>query len=323
MYCSTECVQRASLYHPLEIKHRAALDQVRSLILSKGAVTLNVLPLEMAAMAVRLFLMVVTTHRRLCAKRRLGEPNRRGAENTGSRGTAERDAEETHSSSTGNLHRSRNQSPSPPVFVETALQRLGVYPPCTEPLKSNKLDELKIVYDVLTADFKTEDRCIFSCALLTQLYSYVNAYFTPVDLNALVPPDAMGRPAPHHTVYYLPNFVGCIEVAKTISYTAISCRCNNNNSTTGDAPDEMGDQLTSRIIGRPALDDPVDAKAGNGVTEHAKESPALAASNNEANCTVLPATKPFLLELVTVAPINPERKLRCVPVSMTLSSDVA
>ena len=59
------------------------------------------------------------------------------------------------------------------------------------------------------------------------------------------------------------------------------------------------------------------------MTEHAKESPALAASNNEANCTVLPATKPFLLELVTVAPINPERKLRCVPVSMTLSSDVA
>lgn len=319
LYCSTECGQRASLYRHLEQKHRTALDHVRSLILSKGAVTLNILPLEMAAMAVRLFLMVVTTHRRLCAKRRLGESNRRGVGSTGSRGSAEKEfaaKEREGHNATAPLHSSRNPSPSPPVYVETALQRLGVYPLCTEALKSNRLDDLKVVYDVLTADFKTEDRSTFSCELLSQLYSYVSAYFTPVDLNALVPPDAAGHPPPHHTVYYLPNYVGCIEVAKTISYTATSrrqeCACN---AADGEA------QLMSRVMGRPELDEPVAARSGANAS--GKDVPALAASTHEANCTVLPAARPALLDLVSVAPINPERKLRCVPVSMTLSSDVA
>ncbi|KPI84097.1 hypothetical protein ABL78_6853 [Leptomonas seymouri] len=316
MYCSTECVQRASLYRPLEIKHRGALDHIRSMILSKGAVTLNVLPLEMAMMAVRLFLMVVTTHRRLCAKRRLGESNQRGAESTRSRGAAEKEVD-SHFSSSG-MRCSCNLSPSPPVYVETALQRLGVYPLCTEPLKSNKLDELKIVYNVLTADFKTEDRSTFSCELLTQLFSYVNAYFTPVDLNARLPPDASEYPAPHHTVYYLPNYVGCIEVAKKICYTTTSSRCDFSSLGAAEAAE---DQLTSKVIGPLALDEPVETSNGNKAKKN--ESFTLTIRDDEANCTVLPASNAALLELIAVAPITPDLKLRCVPTSMILNSELA
>ncbi|KPA83307.1 hypothetical protein ABB37_02970 [Leptomonas pyrrhocoris] len=317
-YCSTECEQRASLYRPLEIKHRVALDNVRSRILSKAAVTLNVLPLEMTAMAVRLFLMVVTTHRRLCAKRRLGESSRRGTESTGSRCTTEKDGE-ANATTTSGLQNAWDSSASSPVCVETALQRLGVYPVCTELLQNSRLEELKAIYDMLTVDFKAEDRTTFSYQLLTQLYCYVNAYFTPVDANALLPPDAAGRPAQPLTVYYLPIYVGCIELAKTISYSASGRRRDGNPVGVADAAAE--DQLMCKVIGRPALDEAAETKTDNDGAK--QESPALAASNNEANCTVLPATRTALLELLTVAPVSPEHKLRCVPVSMIFNSDAA
>ncbi|AYU81044.1 hypothetical protein LdCL_300030000 [Leishmania donovani] len=330
-YCSTECTQRASLYRPLELKHRAPLAQVRSLILSKGAVTLNVLPLEMAAMTVRLFLMVVTIHRRLSAKRRIEDSSRRNLD--GEAPCSCHDKMRTwpdvdaHVSSA--LASSQCPSPSPPLQVETSLRRLGVYPLCTEPIAHNKLDELKIVYDALTADFKAEDRAIFSYEVLSQLYAYVSAYFTPVDLNSLQPPDSPGGTASHQTVFYLPHYVGCIETAKVISYTAASRR-RRSSEESAHAEDDL---LASRVTERPTMSEMAVPSSRQSSSTHSHASSTstatgdandrAAASSSDANCIVRMAPPPALLELVTVVPVNREGKLRCVPVTIALDSDVA
>ncbi|KAG5498006.1 hypothetical protein GH5_02803 [Leishmania sp. Ghana 2012 LV757] len=330
-YCSTECTQRASLYRPLELKHRAPLEQVRSLILSKGAVTLNVLPLEMAAMTVRLFLMVITIHRRLSAKRRLEDTSRRNIHSAGMRPCYDKtrtwpDVEAHVDNSLANL---QCPSPSPPLRIETSLRRLGVYPLCTEPIANNKLEELKIVYDALTADFKAEDRATFSYEILSQLYAYVSAYFTPVDLHSLQAPDSTGSSPAHQTVFYLPHYVGCIETAKIVSYTAAS-RLQRPREEGVPAEDE---RFAFHLRDHPARDGApaVSWKQSGGTRNHASNSGVstfdantlAAASKDEANCMVRMGSGPALLELVTVAPVNRERKLHCIPVTIALDSDVA
>ncbi|KAG5472463.1 hypothetical protein LSCM1_03862 [Leishmania martiniquensis] len=328
-YCSTECTQRASLYRPLELRHRVPLEQVRSLILSKGAVTLNVLPLEMAAMTVRLFLMVVTIHRRLSAKRRLEDSHKRNVQSATPRCTFDKtrtwpEVEAHMGGSLANLH---CPSPSPPVRVEASLRRLGVYPLCTEPIANNKLEELKIVYDVLTADFKADDRATFSYEVLSQLYAYVSAYFTPVDLHSLQPPDSSGGSPAHQTVFYLPHYVGCIETAKMVSYTSTS----RHQLACEEAVPAVR-KLPSLHL-EPAVIDglPVpNRKQSSSAHSHAchtntatGDTNNFATASNEANCVVRMAPRPALLELVAVAPVNRERKLRCVPVTIALDSDVA
>ncbi|CBZ28922.1 conserved hypothetical protein [Leishmania mexicana MHOM/GT/2001/U1103] len=330
-YCSTECTQRASLYRPLELKHRAPLAQVRSLILSKGAVTLNVLPLEMAAMTVRLFLMVVTIHRRLSAKRRIEDSSRRNVDGEApcSCHDKTRTWPDVDAHLGGALVSSQCPSPSPPVRVETSLRRLGVYPLCTEPIAHNKLDELKIVYDTLTADFKAEDRAIFSYEVLSQLYAYVSAYFTPVDLNSLQPPDSSGGTPAHQTVFYLPHYVGCIETAKVISYTTSSRRRRSNE----ESAQAENDLLASRVTERPSMSEMTVPSSTQSSSTHSHSSitstatsdanDLAAASISDSNCMVRMGRPPALLELVTVVPVNRERKLRCVPVTIALDSDVA
>ncbi|KAG5498739.1 hypothetical protein JKF63_03027 [Porcisia hertigi] len=327
-YCSTECTQRATLYRPLELKHCAPLEHVRSLILSKGAVTLNVLPLEMAAMTVRLFLMVVTIHRRLSAKRRLEDSSRRNADSPASRlhRCEPHSWPELDVSACGALSNSQSPSPSPPVSLETSLRWLGVYPLCTEPIASNKLDELKIVYDALTADFKAEDRSTFSYEVLSQLYAYVSAYFTPVDLLSLEQPDSQGGAAGHETVFYLPHYVGCVEAAKVISYTAVSLHRRSGEDATG----VKYDMLASRLREQPrtgemsasssARSSATHSDAKNLDTSTSENSDRATGSNNAANCVVQTAPRPALLKLVTVAPVNRERKLCRVPVTIPLDS---
>ncbi|KAK7201125.1 hypothetical protein NESM_000173300 [Novymonas esmeraldas] len=334
-YCSTECTQRASLYRPLELRHRAALEHVRSLILSKGAVTLNVLPLEMAAMTVRLFLMVVTIHRRLLAKRRLEDSSRRPPDSSSPRGGGGgahdrmRTWPDLDGCSAAALASSQCPSPSPPVSVEASLRRLGVYPLSTEPVPNNKLEELKIVYDVLTTDFKAEDRAIFSSDVFAQLYSYVAAYFTPVDLCSRVLPGANAEEPARQTVFFLPQHVGCIEMAKSVSYTTSVPQ----RQRSGEAEDEL---VVSHVMERPTMDDDTApgrphstaathsfAGRGGGPAALAKPRDHAAMSDSGANCLVQMAPRPALLELVTVVPVAQERALRCVPVTVALSSDVA
>ncbi|XQJ29094.1 hypothetical protein NXY56_005131 [Leishmania guyanensis] len=330
-YCSTECTQRASLYRPLESKHRAPLEEVRSLILSKGAITLNVLPLEMAAMTVRLFLMVVTIHRRLSAKRRLEDSSRRYLDSSAP--CCSRDKTHTwpevDAHGSGALSNAHCPSPSPPVRLETSLRRLGVYPLCTEPIASSKLDELKIVYDALTVDFKAEDRATFSYEVFSRLYAYVSAYFTPVELHSLQSLDSPGGASAPQTVFYLPHYVGCIETSRVISYTSGSRRRRSNERV---APAE-GELLDSRVMERPSMSDiAASSSMQSSTTPSHLSSPTISTSvknelfdvsNNEANCVVRMGPHPGLLELVTVVPVNRERKLRCVPLTVALDSNAA
>ncbi|GET90849.1 hypothetical protein, conserved [Leishmania tarentolae] len=332
-YCSTECMQRASLYRPLELKHRASLAQVRSLILSKGAATLNVLPLEMAAMTVRLFLMVVTIHRRLTAKRRIEDSSRRNPDGEAPGCFLDKFRTwpnmDTPVSGALTSLQCPSSSPPPPVRLETSLRRLGVYPLCTEPIAHKKLDELKIVYDVLTEDFKAEDRAIFSYEVLSQLYAYVSAYFTPVQLHALQASESPRGTTAHQTVFYLPHYVGCIEAAKTISYTAASRRRRSHEESAQAGKDLLAvcvrekpgmSSMATRSSGQSSS---TESHSSSTSTVTGDENDLAATINSAANCVVRMAPSPALLELVTVAPVNRERKLRCVPVTVTLDSDVA
>lgn len=303
-YCSSECSGRATLFTNLEHKYREVIDRVRSLILSKGAVTLNVLPLEMAFMAVRLFLMVITTHRRLSVKRRLEDSNRRAGESGVLRaavdavgGVSVFDTEISVEKTT-----SCTASASPAVSVvpvDMALLRLGVFPAVTEPMRGNRLDELKRLYDTLTVEFRAEDLQIYSYELFVQLYMYVSAYFTPVEVDPLDHSDTDDGLHRHQTLFFLPSLVGCIENSKTVSYT-----------TGGGREGDLGAKC---ILPQPYLN-----------VSSGEKTSSSGSKNLSPNCTVVVSSSgPHLLELITVAPVEPSQKLRCIPVAISLNSDVA
>lgn len=66
LYCSTACQQRSSLFLVMELdRHAIGIKSALSLIFSKAASSMNMLPLEQARLAMRLFLMVFTTRERL------------------------------------------------------------------------------------------------------------------------------------------------------------------------------------------------------------------------------------------------------------------
>lgn len=146
-FCSTACHQRSSLFFPMErddneIGFRSAL----SLIQAKAASSMNMLPLELARLTMRLFLVVCTTHKRLVAQSR-------------------------------HAQQQQQQHMDSDVTLDDALLHLGIFPlVSTTGMETKTRDDLIILCNVMCQGFEARSRATYSPQLFIRLFAFVSAY---------------------------------------------------------------------------------------------------------------------------------------------------
>lgn len=259
LFCSRGCQLRASLYAPMETKHREGVSRARDLIKSKMSITIDHYPLEMANMTLRLFFMVISTHRRLSAQRKrtlrgdgLHTIGRDHADPPTTRITVldSQDPDWTNASSSPAAY-----IPPPKLSIILALKHLGLYPLVSVHFSNRTHEELSVLYEALTVNFKEESKKVYSKTLFESLYTYVHAHIMPVELDPL--PESLCssvRSSNHQLetlvnrasaskkqkVFYLPFVVGCsgrataptiLSRAKNIAAVAV---CNDKECTIPD-----------------------------------------------------------------------------------------
>lgn len=153
LFCSIACLQRSSLFFPkerddYEVGYRSAM----SLVQAKAASSMNMLPLELARMTMRLFFMVCSTHERLVAQERAAscvpaiDPN------------APKIVEVT-------------------VTVDDALVHLGIYPlASTTGMETKTRDDLIVLCNVMCQGFEPKTKLMYTPQLFVRLFAFISGY---------------------------------------------------------------------------------------------------------------------------------------------------
>ncbi|KEG15627.1 hypothetical protein DQ04_00021250 [Trypanosoma grayi] len=181
-YCSVECQQRSSLFFAMELgRHRAAVRDARDLISVTSTMRMRHAPLDMACMAVRLYLMICVTHERLSSQQR-------------------RHADSSTSLAGGSQSAGSNAGGLLPL--QAALKHLGVFPLPTDTLGARVRDEMCVVYDTLTRTFTEDEKQMYPLAFFYALYEYVRTFAVSVVVEG---------EKPDCRLYYLPKLLGAVR----------------------------------------------------------------------------------------------------------------
>lgn len=305
-FCSTDCQQRASLYSQLEAKHQEQLDRAKDFIHTRAAVTAEHRPLEIAAMTLRLFYMVVSTHKRLTALQHSYARATSGAQSASSRADP---CAMLDSSKPIDLNAAVMLGWSSPASttlpVSSALRHLGLYPLANDMLSPRGREELDLLHATLTADFKEESKKIYTSDLFCNLYNYVNTYVSRVDLPPPGPAAARTTKTPVSAelkglvntdrvatwALFLPWLVGCTRRAPLAHPQSMDAAGSGAPSagadSGGDIPDSIGPHSVFSI--EALLQTDGEAEAQRRVCGAAASSPGLAAAK-ESNCCVVMAS---------------------------------
>lgn len=152
LFCSTACHQRSTLFFPkekddFEVGYRSAM----SLVQAKAASSMNMLPLELARMTMRLFFIVCTTHERLVGQERALA-----------------------------IIQSNSDGPKPvevTVTVDDALVHLGIFPlASTTGMETKTRDDLIVLCNVMCQGFEPKAKLMYTNQLFVRLFAFVSGY---------------------------------------------------------------------------------------------------------------------------------------------------
>jgi tetratricopeptide (TPR) repeat protein len=176
LFCSVACLQRSSLFFPkekedYEVGYRSAM----SLVQAKSASSMNMLPLELARMTMRLFFMVCSTHERLVAQERAvlcvpaTDPD------------APKPVEVT-------------------VTVDDALVHLGIYPlASTTGMETKTRDDLIVLCNVMCQSFELKTKLMYTPQLFVRLFAFVSGYALYAESET------------HIKGYYVGKLIGAVD----------------------------------------------------------------------------------------------------------------
>lgn len=235
-FCGHYCRQRSSLFYGMETKYHDGVDKARELMLARGAFSPDPYPLEMTNMTVRLFFMVITTHRRLTAQRRTmhlrPDSSRMSSAHT-DEGVAPASTHITPTEESGPIRFPTGSPPSVPL--DSALQHLGIYPLVSDHVSAHVRNQVRSVYDALTSQLKDEERAMYSYELFGGLFNYVKAYIVPVELQEYAPGrDEDSAPTIRtRSVFFLPRKAGYVQRSSPPSEAAFGDAQNDTSEVTG------------------------------------------------------------------------------------------